>query len=121
MKRKNDLMLFGVILLAALLFWGYSLITRTEGSTVVVTVDGAEFGRYSLLMERETEIVTEYGTNTLVIAGGMATVTEADCPDGLCIGQRDIRYEGESIVCLPHKLVVTIEGGLSSEVDGVVK
>lgn len=121
MRRKNDLMLFGMILLAALVFWGYSLITRSEGSIVVVTVDGAEYGKYSLLMEREIDIVTEYGTNTLVISGGMATVTEADCPDGLCISQRDIRYEGESIVCLPHKLVASIEGGTSSEVDGVAK
>ena len=40
---------------------------------------------------------------------------DSDCKDRQCIGE--IQKSGEMIVCLPHKLIVKIEG--SGEVDGV--
>lgn len=120
-KQKNDILLFGIILIAALLLWGYTLVTRNEGGYAVVTVDGEEWRRYPLSESMETEIATGYGTNYLVIVDGKASVIEADCPDGLCVRQRDIRYEGETIVCLPHKLVVEIKGGEDGEIDGIAK
>lgn len=119
-QRRNDLILVAVILVVAVLFWGYSWFTRSEGGYAVVTVDGEEWGRYALDKPLETEIVTPYGTNILVIADGKASVTEADCPDGLCVRQRDICYEGETLVCLPHKLVVEIAGSSEGDVDWVV-
>lgn len=120
-RKKNDLILIGVILAAAVLIFVYSLLTRTGGAYAVVTVDGEEIGRYRLDEPFETEIVTDLGRNILVIADGKARVTEADCPDGLCVSQKDICYEGETIVCLPHRLIVTIEGGLTGEIDGIVE
>ncbi len=33
---------------------------------------------------------------------------EADCPDKVCVGMRRISKSGETIVCLPHKLVIAI-------------
>ena len=53
--------------------------------------------------------------NTLVINGGKASIVSADCPDKLCVHQQEISKAGESIICLPHKLVVRIEG--TGEVD----
>ena len=35
----------------------------------------------------------------------------ADCPGHDCINQGAIGSAGEIIVCLPHKLIVSIEGG----------
>ena len=40
---------------------------------------------------------------------------EADCPDRLCVRQGAVSRVGESIICLPHELVVTVEG---EEMDG---
>lgn len=48
-------------------------------------------------------------TNTLVIKGGVADMTSADCPDHLCVKQKAISKEGESIICLPNKVVVTVK------------
>ena len=48
--------------------------------------------------------------NVLVIKDGKASITEADCPDGICKDYRPISYVGETIVCLPHKVVVEITG-----------
>ena len=57
-------------------------------------------------------------TNTLVIAGGTARVIEASCPDQICVRRGAVQYAGESIVCLPHKLVVTVQGGAGNGLDG---
>ena len=40
-------------------------------------------------------------------------MAEADCPDRLCVRRGPVRYAGETIICLPHKLVVTVRSGLS--------
>ena len=81
---------------------------------VVVTVDGKEFGRYSLAEDVTVEIRTGAQgeeLNLLVIKGGQAYVETATCPDGICAGHKPIKRDGESIVCLPHKIVVSLNGG----------
>ena len=44
-------------------------------------------------------------------------LTEADCPDKICVEQGRVRYTGQCITCLPNKLTVTLEGGDAPEVD----
>ncbi|MDR1422663.1 MAG: NusG domain II-containing protein [Coriobacteriales bacterium] len=54
------------------------------------------------------EVSTALGSNLIAISDGMATVEEADCPGGDCIRQRSINTPGQTIICLPHRLVVEI-------------
>ncbi len=82
-----------------------------------VTVDGETWGSYSLAEDREVEIRTEKGVNRLVIRDGEAYVEFADCPDGICADHKPISRTKESIVCLPHGVVITVRGGESE--DGV--
>ena len=60
------------------------------------------------------------GSNILVIENGEAWLSEADCPDHLCVKMGKIRYNGQTITCLPNRLTVTVEGGESNGVDFVV-
>ena len=119
-KLRNDLILItallAVVTVAGLCLW----LVRGEGDTVTVTVDGQTFGVYSLTEERKVVIATDRGSNTLVIRDGKALVTEADCPDGICAGHRPIHRAGESIVCLPHKVVVTVTAAAQDAPDVVV-
>ena len=119
MKKRNDLLLIGGLLAAAALVW---LLVRPGGTGgwAVVTVDGEEVGRYSLDMDR-TVTVGEAGYNILRIAGGAAAVIEADCGDRTCVRMGEISREGETIVCLPHRLVIRIEGGGSAGFDASVR
>ena len=50
----------------------------------------------------------EQNRNVLVIREGKARVEEATCPDGICAAHKPISREGESIVCLPHRVVITV-------------
>ena len=94
-------------------------LTRQAGGTVSVRIDGQAV--MELPLSEDTELVLGEGehTNTLVIRDGTAQVIEASCPDGLCVGQGAVQYAGESIVCLPHRLVITVRGGPPPDIDGL--
>ena len=118
-KLRNDLILIGallvVLVLAGLAFW----LLRGTGDTVVVEVDGEIYGTYALSTDRTVEIRTgEDGKelNLLVIKDGKAFVKTATCRDGICAAHKPISREGESIVCLPHKVIITVKstGGESA-------
>ena len=107
-RLRNDIIFIAVLLVAvSLVGLGYFFL-RGEGDTVEVSVDGEVFGEYSLSIDREVEIKTELGYNLLVIKNGEAEVESASCPDGICSAHRPISKEGESIICLPNKVVVTV-------------
>ncbi len=120
--RKNDVILICAIGMTALLLFGIRhLITGTAGESVVVTVAGQEMGRYSLHKSVTVPIVGKNGTgkNILQIEDGYAKMTEADCPDKTCVHQKAISRMGETIICLPHQIVVSIESSQVSEVDEI--
>ena len=116
--KKKDLVLIAVLLIIAA---AGLLLTRTfgrnDGAMVCVTVDGTEYGTYPLDTEQTIEIKTEAGYNILKISGGYADVTDADCPDKICADHARIHYDHETIVCLPHKMVVEIKGGEQPDID----
>ena len=85
-------------------------------------MDGQEVGRWSLADSVNEVIETESGKNRLVIEGGKASIEEADCPDGICVKQGKISHTGQTIVCLPHKLVIEITGKAEENgLDAVAK
>ena len=116
--KKRDIILVVCVIAAALILYAVLKLTSGEsGSQAVVTIDGDVYGTYSLDTPQEIEIETEYGTNVLCIEDGEIYMVEADCPDGYCISQGKISRGNETIVCLPHKLVVTISSDEEQEDD----
>lgn len=108
MKRR-DFLLIGGILLVALVLFLFLQLGREEGAEVIVRVNGQEQGRYSLSTEGVYEL--NGGTNVLRIEDGKARMEEANCPDKYCIHQGSVSRTGETITCLPNKLTVTVSGG----------
>ena len=110
-KIRNDIILVAVILLIAAAGLLAVNLTRQEGSMVIVKIDGKQTQSYSLSENRTVDIKTgennEY-LNILVIEDGKAYISQADCPDKICQNHRAISYSGETIVCLPHKIVIEI-------------
>ena len=108
-RIRNDIILAVVLFLLVAVAAVAVILTAEEGEAVVVTVNGEVYSRYSLSEDREVRIKTEYGENLLVIRDGKASVAEANCKDLICKNHRPISKEGETVICLPHKLAVRIE------------
>ena len=122
-KERNDrILIVGIIGCAVLLTIAFFLMRSSVGTTVVVSVDGKEYGRYSLLKEQVVQIGD---TNTLVIHNHEADMLFAECPDQICVKHTPISGTDENIICLPNKVVVTIEDiygkNQASELDAIVK
>ncbi len=108
---RNDIILVFALLLIAAVGILYLYVFRGAGDTVRVTVDGSEYGVYPLSQDMTEDIYTgkdgEYH-NRLVIKDGKAYMESANCPDGICVEHSHIFRDSESIVCLPHRVVVTV-------------
>ena len=118
----RDLILVAVLLVAALaLFFGLRSRQARDtgtGAQAVVTVEGREIGRYPL--SKNGTFPLNGGTNILVVENGEAWVSEANCPDKVCMGMGKISRNGEFIACLPNRLLVVVEGAAEdSPVDGM--
>ena len=116
MKKKDWILGVGVISAALLLLAGMNIVQRvqakenqTQGSQVVITVDGEVYGKYDLSEDQVIEVKKDDFYNRIRIEDDKAYMEEADCPDGYCEEQGKISDRTQTIVCLPHKLVVEIE------------
>lgn len=108
-KAFNDILLCVGILIVALIAFVIFKANMKEGKYAVVSVDGEEKYRYSLSEDVQKVIKNGEYENTLVIKDGKASVTKANCRDKICVSHKAICNSGETIVCLPHKLVVSVE------------
>ncbi len=120
-KYRNDLLLLlGILVLVAVFALGYTL-TRKEGAYALLLQDGEEIGRYALQEDLEIPILEgETVTNVLAIGDGKARMKEATCPDQICVEHKAVSKAGETIVCLPHKLVVKIVAAEPSDAPDLV-
>ena len=107
-RRRADLLLVLGLLAVGGVFGICLLLTGRSGGAVQVRVAGEIKGTYQMKEKQTIRIEGIGGTNLLVIADGSASVTEADCPDALCVSMGKIRRAGRSIVCLPHQVVVEV-------------
>ena len=107
--KKNDVVLGGGILVIALVLFLVMHLTRNEaGNQIQITVDGEVYGTYSLEKDQVIEVKENDFYNRIRIQDGAAYMEEANCPDGYCEEQGKISGRTQTIVCLPHKLVVEV-------------
>lgn len=109
MVRKGDRIVIGGILVTTLLLFAMRKMT-VGGTQVVITRNGETYAAYDLTEDRTVEIKGENGTNTVQILDGSVSMTEASCPDQVCVHTAPLSEEkGGIIVCLPHELVVELK------------
>lgn len=155
--RKADIILIAVCLFVAALLGVFLVVRRQTGSEVRILYDGIELKRvtlYSASKDSGAETGNQYflityrddivnvesfanrpepklaegvGYNLISVTDGMVVVEAADCKDQICVRHKPILSKGESIICLPHRLVVEVVGDDDSvdtydePLDGVVR
>ena len=114
--KKNDLILVLLVFAAAGIFFSGHLFTSQKSAGVVeIQIDGKVVETLDLQKERAFKI--NGGTNTVQIENGKVKMAAANCPDQICVHHRRISRNKETIVCLPDKVVITIENGEDSGID----
>ena len=122
MRRKRNTYLFLLVLLA-IIGVGF-LIQRyffgKTGATAIIEQDGETVAELNL--NKNTEFVLNDGnggSNTITVQNGHISVTEANCPDLVCVRTGAISQTGEVIACLPHKLIITISSDQIDSLDSL--
>jgi hypothetical protein len=92
-------------------------LTRVEGAYAEVTVDGQTVGKYPLALDGTYTL--NGGTNILTVEDGYAYMSSSSCPDHICENTGRIRHVGQTIICLPNRVTVTIVGVSDDAVDFV--
>ncbi len=111
-KIRNDLILICIILAISVILFIALKLTAKTGNVVEVAVDGKTVASYNLDEDTRFDIKTEGDhINTLVIKDGKAYVEYADCRDKICQNHKPVSLDGESIICLPHKVTITVSRG----------
>ena len=124
-RLKRDIILvLSMVIIAAAAFLIINFAVKKDGSYAVIKVDGNVIKTLDLNSGETTIEVNGYqgGENKVVINDGKVSMTEADCPDELCVKTGKISRVGETIVCLPHRVVVEIKGSPDDDsIDSVVR
>lgn len=119
---KGDKLLIVFVLILSLASMGYikSQGLSNKDKYVSVQVNGEEIKRIIFdksVVGKTIPIETKYGYNLIEVGDNQVRVIEANCPDKIDIKQGYISRIGETIVCLPNRLIVEIKG--IDSVDGI--
>ena len=116
-KYRIDIIVIASLLVLAIGVLLVINLTKTEGSYAEVTVDGNVVGKYPLDVDGVYSL--NGGTNTLTVRDGVAYMSYSDCPDHTCEIAGKVKHVGQTIVCLPNHLTITIIGESDDSVDFV--
>lgn len=108
MKKKDMVLGIGIVVIALIMLLIMQMTRTEEGNRIQITLDGKVYGTYSLGKNRVIEVKDGSFYNKIRIEDGKAYMEEANCPDGYCEEQGKISRHTQTIVCLPHKLVVEV-------------
>ena len=122
LKKRDVILIIALLLVGIITLVIWHFIYSTNGNMVKVEQRGNVIGTFSL--DEDTEIPILYRkerVNLLIIEDGYCHMEEAECPDHLCIKQGKINKVGQTIVCMPNQVVVTVVGDDDSSLDSVAK
>lgn len=115
--RKRDIILCIVLIAVGITCWLVMWFVLPAGNTADVYIDGKLVQTIDMTVDDAYEFSTDRGSNTVVVESGKIRVSDADCPDKVCVDMGWKSRRGETITCLPHKLVIEIQGGGERDID----
>lgn len=115
--KKRDIVLAIALLIAGaagVFIVKYGL---KQGNTADIYIDDRLVQTVDLSVDDVYTFRTDMGSNTVEVRDGAVSMKSADCPDKVCVRMGAKDKNGETITCLPHKLVIEVHGGQEQEVD----
>lgn len=121
MMKKWDIIIIVLLILFSFLpqiIWSTSTKSTNQNTYAYISVHGAFYKKIPLSSHIGTDdftIKTKYGFNTIRVSKNSIQIIDADCKDKICIKEGKISKPGETIACLPHKLLIEIKSSSKKE------
>ncbi len=90
-------------------------------SNVIVTINNETYNTYDLSKNGIHTVNIYNSFNKFEIKDGYVKMIDANCNDKLCLSQRKINNNFETIVCLPHKLIIEVDNNTESKIDSIAQ
>lgn len=117
---KSDFILMAVILIIASSLFIFYKSSQVDAGYVRIRLQEKILYELPLDIDKTLRIDdNKGGFNIVKIQAGKASVYEANCNDLSCVYQKAISKTGQSIICLPHKLVVEVYGNTNKDLDSI--
>lgn len=124
--KKMDIVIIAVLLILSftphLIFFKTSQ-KGSKNNYAIIKVDGKIHKKIDLSKVKKSEKVNlnlPNGKNTLLIKNNSIQMKSANCNDALCVKQGNISKVGQTIICLPHKLIIEIKGDELDSKDDLI-
>ena len=118
-RKKELIAVLILVIVALLLFVCIRFFVEDKGKFVKVYVNNKLSKTFDLNLDTEYLIDTKNGYNLLIIKDGKVKVADADCPNKICMEKGTISKNDESIICLPHNVVITVESNEEKDMDAL--
>ena len=121
--RRGDAAAIASVVAIALVMLAFFLLSLSgkEAAFARIYQNGKMIREVRLSENAVLEIGGEY-LNEITVRGGEVAVTRSTCPGEDCVHSGWMHSPGRSIVCLPNRLEIRLEGtGTDPEVDAVVQ
>ncbi len=119
MIKKADIILAIILLLLGGITTYMIAFGNNQGDTVLITVDGNEYGRYALYKDRHITVKQNDHINEINIKDGKVSMDFSDCSNQICVHAGAISKISQTIVCLPNRVMVEIIGEGEPEYDAI--
>ncbi len=120
LNKRDGVIVAGILLAAALWALVPGMKNGSGDGGAVIVCENREVGRLSLREEGDYTF-PETGSMIFTVRDGEIFVSHSECGDMTCVRTGGISSPGEAIVCVPNRVVVTVEGSSSGDVDVVLK
>jgi hypothetical protein len=117
--KIGDWILIIVILLGAVFLFGMQVRIPAGSNYAIVTQYGAVIKEFKCAQDEIINLTLQSGNMRLEVNDGGVRVTDAHCPEQVCVHSGWIRKPGQTIICVPNRVVIELKGSQPVEYDGL--
>lgn len=119
MKKRDFLLILLILIIAGAVWFISSLCNIGKGGKLRISVDNQEYGVFDL---REDLVISIGDTNECQIKDGSVSMLYGKCPDQVCVHSAAISKNGQTIICMPNRVVLEIiDSDTDDQIDTIVK